>query len=208
MSTLTSPLPPLPARLSPHSTEQTDSLKPYMRLSPGSLVTIRMRGHSRTQGQEYFAPAFVLNQYHPNGEIDAVVFDTTSSVSFANAYPIRDLTVSGDGPSRRMTELQSNIGEVLFEPSHFRDQQYAVSELQMFVSNLVDSNNYLKERIKYLEELIVGSNKPSADPGPAAGPAGPAGPGPAAGPAGPAGPGPAAGPAGPAGPGPLKPEKK
>lgn len=97
-------------------------LPPPMLLEQGTIVTIRMRGHTRSPGGlEYFSPAIVLAQYMPHGEIDALVWDSSAGTHFANGYQIRDLGTRGDGAEREMYEIQSNIGEILFSPQQFSE---------------------------------------------------------------------------------------
>lgn len=95
------------------------SLAPPMQLEQGSIVTLRMRGHTRTAGLEYFAPAVVLNQHMPNGEIEVLIWDSTAGTHYNPAYQIRDVSSRGDGPERELYEVQSNVGKVLFSPDAF-----------------------------------------------------------------------------------------
>jgi len=96
-------------------------LAPPMLLEQGSIVTLRMRGHTRSPDQqEYFATAIVLAQYMPQGEIDALVWDSSAGTHFAHSYQIRDLGTRGSGDEREMYVLQDNIGAVLFSPEEFR----------------------------------------------------------------------------------------
>ena len=71
-------------------------------LPQGSIVTLRMRGHSRTNGQEYYAPAVVLAQYaNITGDIEVLIWDSTAGTHYNAAYPVRDLSTRGDGAERR-----------------------------------------------------------------------------------------------------------
>ena len=68
------------------------TLEPPQVLETGTLVLLRMAAHSRSPNQqEYFAPAVVLAQYEPNGEIDALVWDASAGNAFVHGYAIRDL---------------------------------------------------------------------------------------------------------------------
>src|SRR5579864_1886035 len=96
------------------------SLAPPPRLETGSIVTLRIRGHTRTQGLEYYAPAVVLNQFIPNGEIEVLIWDSTAGTHYNPSYAIRDLSTRGDGVEREVYEVQSNIGQVLFSPEQFQ----------------------------------------------------------------------------------------
>lgn len=100
-------------------TDRVPALAPPLRLEPGTIATLRMRGHTRTQGLEYYAPAVVLQQHQPNGEIEVLIWDSTAGTHYNPSYSIRDLGVRGEGATREMYELQSNIGQVLFSPSAF-----------------------------------------------------------------------------------------
>ena len=112
-------------------------LPPAMRLEVGSIVTLRMRGHSRTNGQEYYAPAVVLNQYPDDlGTIEALVWDSSAGTHYNGSYPTRELGIRGDGPDRETFELQSNIGQVLFSPDQFALVILQVDELQARVARI------------------------------------------------------------------------
>lgn len=142
-----------------HLENGTGELRSPLRLALGTILTLRMRGHSRTNGQEYFAPAIVLQQFQPGGEIAAIIMDDTSGVSINPCYAIRDLTTVGDGGQRRLVELQSNIGEILFDPNQQRDLFFSVSELQGIYSRQIDTIRALESRVKMLEELLTSDPK-------------------------------------------------
>src|SRR5580698_2356985 len=97
------------------------SLDPPRRFEPGTILTLRMRGHSRSPvaGQDYFAPAVVLDQFMPGGEISVLIWDSSAGTHYNGSYAIRELGVRGQGSEREMYELQSNVGEVLFSPEAF-----------------------------------------------------------------------------------------
>ena len=96
------------------------ALAPPPRYPTGSIVTIRMRGHSRTDGQEYFAPSVVLAQHWPSGEtIEVLVWDATAGTHYNAAYQVRELSTRGEGGERETYEVRSNVGQVLFDPDAF-----------------------------------------------------------------------------------------
>ena len=101
-----------------------------LRLEVGSIVTLRMRGHSRTNGQEYFAPAVVLNQHMPHGEIEVLIWDPTAGTHYNPSYAIRDVSSRGEGTDHELYEVQSNIGQVLFSPDEFGQMQKGIADLQ------------------------------------------------------------------------------
>jgi len=128
------------------------ALEPPQQLEVGSIVTLRMRGHTRTQGLEYFAPAVVLNQHSPNGEIEVLIWDSTAGTHYNPAYPIRDLSSRGEGPERELYVVQSNIGKVLFSPDAFA------------LMNVVTEN--IMDRLAALEQAFTfpaGVGKPVMD---------------------------------------------
>jgi hypothetical protein len=105
-------------------------LPPPMMLAVGTIVTLKMRGHTRSPNQQdYYAPAIVLAQYFPHGEIDALVWDSSAGAHFASGYAIRELGVRGDGNEREMFEIGSNIGEILFSPEEFKQMSSSFEEL-------------------------------------------------------------------------------
>ena len=96
------------------------TLEPPQTLETGTLVLLRMAAHSRSPEQrEYFAPAVVLAQYEPNGEIDALVWDASAGNAFVHGYAIRDLGTRDTAAGREQYVIQSNIGQVLFSPAEF-----------------------------------------------------------------------------------------
>lgn len=101
----------------------------------GTILTIRMRGHSRSPvpGQDYFAPAVVLEQFQPDGEISCLVWDSSAGTHYNASYPVRDIGVRGEGREREMYEMQSNIGEVLFSPQRMRDLTEGHNKLTDFI---------------------------------------------------------------------------
>jgi hypothetical protein len=102
----------------------TGGVKPLpepRRFEPGTILTLRMRGHSRSpvSGQEYFAPAVVLEQFMPGGEISVLIWDSSAGTHYNASYAIRELGVRGSGNEREMYVLTDNIGDVLFSPEAF-----------------------------------------------------------------------------------------
>ena len=114
-----------------------ETVQAVQRYALGTILTLRMPGHSRTNGAEYYAPAIVLSQ-HPvtqtgGGEIEVIIFDSTSGTSYQHAYAVRELgtheeivevPVAGSDPpvttpvpQRVYYEVRSNVGEVLFDPA-------------------------------------------------------------------------------------------
>jgi hypothetical protein len=131
------------------------TLRPPQRLEIGSIVTLRMRGHSRTEGKEYFAPAIVLDQHQPNGEIEALVFDPTAGTHYNPSYQIRDISSRGEGATRELYEVQSNIGQVLFSPETFEQVQQAVAELQAQVLDLSQTMDKLNQCVCALQPPVA-----------------------------------------------------
>src|SRR5580658_3630749 len=74
------------------------------RFEPGTILTLRMRGHSRSpvSGQDYFAPAVVLDQFLPGGEISVLIWDSSAGTHYNASYAIRELGVRGSGNEREM----------------------------------------------------------------------------------------------------------
>ena len=95
--------------------------EPHRKFEPGTILTLRMQGHSRSPvpGQGYFAPAVVLEQFEPNGEISVLIWDSSAGTHYNASYPIRELSSRGVGNEREMFVAQDNIGEVLFSPREF-----------------------------------------------------------------------------------------
>lgn len=113
----------------------------------GSIVTLRMPGHTRTAGQEYYAPAVVLNQFDPDGQIEVLIWDSTAGTHYNPSFPIRELSVRGEGSEREMYESRSNVGEVLFDP----EQMVHLSEMSALHSHSLRS---IEKRIENLERMI------------------------------------------------------
>ena len=133
-----------------HETESVYNVEPYPVLEVGTMITLRMRGHSRTDGKEYFASAIVLQQYERDGEIDAIIFDQTSGVSIVNANPIREVGARpgrAGGPMNEHYVVQSNIGAIIFNPRELSDMarelltlSIRVRELEMLIADTVPEN--------------------------------------------------------------------
>jgi hypothetical protein len=111
-------------------------LAPPQQYEVGTLLMLRMRGHSRTDGQEYFAPAVVLRQHMPNGEIEVMIWDSTAGTHYNPAYPVRDLSTRGEGAERELFEERSNVGQVLFSPVRFAEAMDLVLDMQAEVLEL------------------------------------------------------------------------
>jgi len=106
-------------------------------LETGALVLLRMAAHSRSPNQqEYFAPAVVLAQYEPNGEIDALVWDASAGNAFVHGYAIRDLGTRDTQHGREQYVIQSNIGQVLFSPAAFLNLE---SDVTMAISTTMQT---------------------------------------------------------------------
>lgn len=117
------------------------SLKLPLRLATGTLITIRMRGHTHSPGgQEYFAPAIVLCQYNDiYGSIDAICWDATSGSPFMSGYHTREVAARGEGSTREMYESQSNIGEILFAPQDFARAMQRLEQLELDILNVLQA---------------------------------------------------------------------
>ena len=106
-------------------------------LETGTMVLLRMAAHSRSPNQqEYFAPAVVLAQYEPNGEIDALVWDASAGNAFVHGYAIRDLGTRDTANGREQYVIQSNIGQVLFSPAAFLNLE---SDVTMAISRAMQA---------------------------------------------------------------------
>ena len=106
-------------------------------LETGTLVLLRMAAHSRSPNQqEYFAPAVVLAQYEPNGEIDALVWDASAGNAFVHGYAIRDLGTRDTANGREQYVIRSNIGQVLFSPAAFLNLE---SDVTMAISRAMQA---------------------------------------------------------------------
>lgn len=107
------------------------ALPPPVQLETGTIVTLRMRGHSRTNGEEYFSPAIVLKQYdNLTGDLEVLIWDSTAGTHFNSAYPSREVSSRGDGATRELYMSRSNIGAILFSPSKFNQITDDLAELQ------------------------------------------------------------------------------
>jgi hypothetical protein len=132
--------------------QQTEpqTLPPPMRLPIGSIVTLRMRGHSRTAG---------ANQYdNPTGDIEVIVWDATAGTHYNPSFAIRELTtvtVNGENVTR---ESQSNIGQVLFEPGAHAFLFDEISVLRRRVHSLETAVGVL------LKELGAAQPAPASSP--------------------------------------------
>lgn len=132
------------------------ALRPPLQLSIGCIVTLRMRGHTRTNGQEYFAPAVVLQQYDdPVGSIEALVWDYTAGTHYQASYPIRELSSRGIGPDQELYESQSNIGAVLFSPDQFAAM---AQEINVLSAELLQKHRMMRDliaRVYHLEKIQI-----------------------------------------------------
>ena len=128
---------------------------PPRRFEPGTILTLRMRGHSRSPvaGQDYFAPAVVLDQFMPGGEISVLIWDSSAGTHYNGAYAIRELGVRGQGAEREMYELQSNVGEVLFSPEAFAAAVASTGQLHeaVYVINEQSKRNH--------DDIVLVSNE-------------------------------------------------
>jgi hypothetical protein len=128
-------------------------------LENGTLVTLRMGAHSRSPNQEpYFAPAVVLAQYEPHGEIDALVWDASAGNHFVHGYTIRDIGTRDTQAGREQYVIQSNIGQVLFSPSEFATMQDMVTMLMRRAREYgaaIHELRMLGERLNALEAMVT-----------------------------------------------------
>lgn len=138
------------------------SLAPPLRLETGCIVLLRMRGHTQTEGREYFAPAVVLNQHQPHGEIEVLIWDSTAGTHYNPAYAIRDLSSRGEGDRRELYEVQSNIGGVLFSPNDFMNIRMDLDIIRPALSGLTERVFALIERLQELETALGASVNASA----------------------------------------------
>ena len=122
------------------------TLAPPRRFEPGTILTLRMRGHSRSPvaGQDYFAPAVVLDQFMPGGELSVLIWDSSAGTHYNASYAVRELSSRGEGNQREMYELQSNMGDVLFSPEAFAAAVASVGQLHeaMYVINEHGKRNH------------------------------------------------------------------
>lgn len=137
----------------------SETIRPKALSSPtvypvGSIVTLRMRGHSRTDGIDYYSPAIVLRQHETNHNetIEALVFDSSAGTHFAGAYPIRELGTRGYGGEREMYEVASNVGEVLFSPDDFKHLVALGAHLRATVGGMHRAIEDMHQRIVALEQ--------------------------------------------------------
>jgi hypothetical protein len=137
------------------------ALKPPIHLETGAIVTLRMPGHSRTGGQEYFAPAVVLQQYYPEGQIDALVWDASAGAHFAHGFAVRDVGVRTlEAGVNEFYEIKPNIGDVLFSPEQFREMGMNVEMLTITERGLQTAVANLWKRVESLEARAM--DKPVA----------------------------------------------
>jgi hypothetical protein len=117
-----------------------------------------MRGHVRTNGIDYYAPAIVLNQYEPNGELELFVWDSSSGNTYIPSYQIRDIGVWGDGHDRYMYELSSNVQDILF----------SAEEQMLMRIRLDDMELQLKQMTALITEMAktIGKEKSQSQVGP------------------------------------------
>jgi len=144
-------------------------LPPPPHYPTGSIILIRRRGHSRTAGQEYFAPAIVLQQFEPDGQVEVLIFDASSGVCFDSSYNVREVSSRGEGQTREMYVSQENVQSVLFDPIEFNlalsRQRHLSNEIQKLISRseyqwetlttLTDTLETMDRRIKDLESLVT-----------------------------------------------------
>lgn len=129
--------------------QRPGALAPPVQFEPGTILTLRMRGHSRSPvpGSEYFAPAVVLEQFMPNGEISVLIWDSSAGTHYNASYAIRDLSTRGSGNERETYEVQSNIGQVLFSPREFgrmgEELEHIVGAIQSVRRAQAEVNNSL-----------------------------------------------------------------
>ena len=133
------------------------SLAPPWQFEIGTILTLRMRGHSRTNGEDYYAPAVVLKQHQPNGEIEVMIWDSTAGTHYNAAYPIRDISSRGEGVERELHE-ESNIGQVLFSPMRFAEAVGLALDMQREILNLQIDVAGLKRWRAEIEARTTGSS--------------------------------------------------
>ena len=137
------------------------TLEPPQQLETGALVLLRMAAHSRSPNQqEYFAPAVVLAQYEPNGEIDALVWDASAGNAFVHGYAIRDLGTRDTQQGREQYVIQSNIGQVLFSP---RDFANLVSQQDVIYESLHVHRETMHRIMNRLDALEAAATAPVSD---------------------------------------------
>lgn len=131
------------------------SLEPPLRLLAGSIVMIKMRGHTKTNGLDYYAPAMVLNQYMPEGNIEVIVWDASAGTHYNPNYPIRELGVRGDGNEREIYEISSHVQAVLFSPD---EQMNMRIEIERMRAEIATQNNLLAEMARTIGKKSHESN--------------------------------------------------
>ena len=137
------------------------TLEPPQTLETGTLVLLRMAAHSRSPNQqEYFAPAVVLAQYDPNGEIDALVWDASAGNAFVHGYAIRDLGSRDTPNGREQYVIQSNIGQVLFSPQQFDRMQ---QELEILSVELHQKHRAMRDLTARIELLEAAATAPVSE---------------------------------------------
>ena len=135
-------------------------MEPPQVLETGTLVLLRMAAHSRSPNQqEYFAPAVVLAQYEPMGEIDALVWDASAGNAFVHGYAIRDLGSRDTPNGREQYVIQSNIGQVLFSPQQFERMQ---QELEILSIELHQKHRAMRDLLARIEALEAAATTPAA----------------------------------------------
>lgn len=143
------------------TTTATYTLPPPQHLPVGSIVTLRRRGHSRTNGEDYFAPAIVLAQFEPNGEIETLIFDSSSGVCFDHAYAIRDVSSRGDGQTRELYVERENIQAVLYDPVEFALSLRRSHALNFAIEQLLGTVSNLSQRLTAIEKDLTATEPPT-----------------------------------------------
>lgn len=188
--------------LAPPEQIKPPSLLPPMQLDQGSMITVKMRGHSRTGGLDYYALALVLSQSpvrpdNQGGELEIFVLDPTAGSHYSSNYPVREISSrpSADG-GVELYERASNIGQILYLPQYAGTVddlvrrvlgletetsaiQTETSAMQNFMMEMANSLAKLQAQVNDLTSAKVSDQK--KDPGQAGAPAG--GPNPAGSPA-------------------------
>ena len=114
------------------------ALAPPQQYEQGTILTLRMEGHSRSPvpGESYFAPAIVLNQFdNQTGDIAVMVWDSSAGAHYG-VYHVREVSSRGDGNEREMYESQNKVGQVLFSPQTFENMIDSIIQLQRIVGEL------------------------------------------------------------------------
>ena len=124
---------------------------------PGTILTLRMRGHARSPvpGEEYFAPAVVLRQYNnQTGDIEAIVWDSSAGQHYG-VFHAREVSSRGNGNERELYESQSNVGEVLYSPWQFANACNMINLLDRGMANLQNESVCDGERIVELFHTVA-----------------------------------------------------